>query len=209
MRTLKDLKRSEIWQEIEWDSTYNIAFLGKNHPERQHEMTRRYLQSSKIKQNFLGQKSKQKNGHQFAMGMAIKPSKRILSDLQSTACPSAGENVSFSLHMDGNLQVRDSKAPPKSRGTIWTSANDRRIKPQNPVGQWLSMGGWADNEKSLWLQLCSRERNGQICSKKTAYHEDLLSHWEKEESIWRKSHCSSNLLIRLINTFSLWLIGKS
>lgn len=67
--------------------------------------------------------------------------------------------------------------------------------------------GWL--RKSQWLQLCNRERNGQICSKKTFYHEDLLSHWENEERTWKKSHYSTNLLIRLINTFSLWLLGKS
>lgn len=203
------MKRSKIGQEMKWDLTYNIAFLGKNNPECKHEMTRRYWQSSKIKQNLLGQKSKKKNkmGISLQWDMAAKPTKVTLGGLQSTACPVQGDDRSFSLHTDGNLQVRDSKAPPQKQGNNL----DIRQKNVNHKSSWTVTEhgrlGWQWG-KAHGYQLCKRERNGQICSKKTDYHEDLFSHWEKEERICRKSRCSSNLLVRLINIFSLWLIGK-
>lgn len=128
------MKRSKIGQEMKWDLTYNIAFLGKNNPECKHEMTRRYWQSSKIKQNLLGQKSKKKNkmGISLQWDMAAKPTKVTLGGLQSTACPVQGDDRSFSLHTDGNLQVRDSKAPPQKQGNNL----DIRQKNVNHKSSW-------------------------------------------------------------------------
>lgn len=72
----------------------NLVHLGKNNPEHKYYMTRRYLQSSKIKQNIKtnswGKIASRKLDINLQCDMAVKPAKTILDDLQSTACHRRG-----------------------------------------------------------------------------------------------------------------------